>query len=73
MLWNKAFWAFFSATEAVSIMMAASMSFHYIITGAAMVPLALWKLAEDVEVHKGRKAPLVKRSILRKLKKRKQL
>jgi hypothetical protein len=73
MLWNKAFWAFFSVTEAVSIMMAAYMSFQYIITGAAIVPLAIWKLAEDVEAHKNKKTPLVKRSILRKLKKRKQL
>jgi hypothetical protein len=72
-MWNKSFWAFFGTAEALVIFMSAYQSFEYILSGAAMVPLALWKLAEDVERSSGKKAPLVRKSILRKLKKRPQL
>jgi hypothetical protein len=72
LMWNKVFWAFFSVSEALAILLSIYQSFQYFIAGAAMLPLALWKLAEDVEINSG-KTKLVRRSILRKLKKRPQL
>jgi hypothetical protein len=72
-MWNKAFWAFFGTSEALIVFLSAYQSFEYFLSGAAMVPLALWKLAEDVERHSEKKAPVVRKAILKKLKKLPQL
>lgn len=72
MSWNKVFWGFFVASEALFIsLLAAGQPYHYFIAGALMMPMAFWKLAEDAGRKK--KKTLVRRSILKKLKKRGKL
>jgi hypothetical protein len=70
MFWNKVFWGFFAATEAAFMsLLAAGQPYHYFVAGVLMMPMAFWKLAEDAQRNK-EKGTLVKRSILKKLKKR---
>lgn len=69
MSWNKAFWGFFVAGEGLFMsLLALGQPYHYFVAGVVMMPMALWKLAEDAERRK-EKRTLVRRSILKKLKK----
>jgi hypothetical protein len=73
MSWNKAFWGFFVAVEGLFMsLLALGQPYHYFVAGAVMMPMAFWKLAEDAQRKKEKKT-LVKRSILKKLKKRGKL